>query len=278
MTASLLDGRAAAPAPAATQTGDYSELLPKLNLLATLPPGDPDRAKLREDIILALLPVVRNLAARHSRSTGAAREELTQVGTVGLITAVDRWDAEHSHDSVLGYMIPCVRGEILRYFRDRTWSVRVSRRLKDLSVSINAAVTPLTQSLGRPPRPRELAEHLGAPVADVIEALQALQSRTAASLDATTPQGTPVIDLAGELDAGLEGVEYEQSLRPLLTALPDRERSILLMRFFGNRTQSQIAEQLGISQMHVSRLLTRTLRQLRTALMDDSSPSAAATA
>jgi RNA polymerase sigma-B factor len=261
------------PAPAAAPNVDYVELLPDLRRLAGLAADDPARPALRQDVILALLPVVRNIAGRYSRSTGAPREELAQVGAVGLITAIDRWDADRSADSVLGYVIPCVRGEILRHFRDRTWSVRVSRRLKDISVAIGAAVGPLTQSLGRPPRPRELAEYIHTPAEDVIEALEAMQSRTADSLDVTAADGTPMIDQAAELDVNLDNVEFEQSLRPLVAALPDRERSILLLRFFGNRTQSQIAAQLGISQMHVSRLLTRTLRELRAALLCDPTPA-----
>jgi RNA polymerase sigma-B factor len=253
---------------------DYAELLPDLRRLVGMAADDPGRPALRQDVILALMPVVRNIAGRYSRSSGAPREELVQVGAVGLITAIDRWDAERSPDSVLGYVIPCVRGEILRHFRDRTWSLRVSRRLKDLSVAIGAAVGPLTQSLGRPPRPRELAEHLDTPVDDIIEALEAMESRNASSLDVPAADGTPMIDQAAELDANLDQIEYEQALRPLVAALPDRERVILQLRFFGNRTQSQIATQLGISQMHVSRLLTRTLRQLRTALLDDTAPAA----
>jgi RNA polymerase sigma-B factor len=256
----------------AAAAGEYTELLPELRRLAALPADDPTRPALRQQLILALLPVVRNIAGRYSRSTGAPREELAQVGAVGLITAIDRWDAERSPDSVLGYVIPCVRGEILRHFRDRTWSVRVSRRLKDTSVAIGAAVGPLTQTLGRPPRPRELAEYTDTPVEEVIDALEAMQSRTAGSLDVPAADGTPMIDQAAELDPNLDHVEFEQALRPLVAALPDRERSILLLRFFGNRTQSQIAAQLGISQMHVSRLLTRTLHQLRGALLDDGAP------
>jgi RNA polymerase sigma-B factor len=273
MSAPAVDPRP--PTPDDPPAVDYAELLPQLRHLAGLPADDPTRAGLREDVILALLPVVRNIAGRYSRSSGAPREELAQVGAVGLITAIDRWDADRSVDSVLGYVIPCVRGEILRHFRDRTWSMRVSRRLKDISVAIGGAVGPLTQSLGRPPRPREIADYIDVPADDVIEALEAMESRTADSLDGTAADGSPMIDQTAELDANLDSVEYEQSLRPLVAALPDRERTILLMRFFGNRTQSQIAGQLGISQMHVSRLLTRTLRELRTALLDDTAPAPA---
>jgi RNA polymerase sigma-B factor len=270
-----VEARRRPPVEEIAPAGEYTELLPDLRRLAGLAPGDPTRRALRDEVITALLPVVRNIASRYSRSTGTPREELAQVGAVGLITAIDRWDADRSPDNVLGYVIPCVRGEILRHFRDRTWSVRVSRRLKDISVAIGSAVGPLTQKLGRPPRPRELAEYTDTPVEEVIEALEAMQSRTAESLDVPAADGTPMIDQAAELDANLDQVEYEQALRPLVAALPERERAILLLRFFGNRTQSQIAAQLGISQMHVSRLLTRTLRELRTALLDDTAPTAA---
>ncbi|WP_308257709.1 sigma-70 family RNA polymerase sigma factor [Pseudonocardia lacus] len=246
----------------------YAHLLPLLRRMAGLSAGDPVRAALRNDVVLALLPVVRNIAARHC-AVPAAREELVQVGTVGLITAIDRWDPELSPDDVLGYVVPCVRGEILRHFRDRTWAVRVSRRLKDLTVSINHALGPLAQSLGRPPRPSELAERIGVGVAEVLEALEAQDSRHAASLDALLDPETGAGDRFGGPDPALARIEDAHALGPLLEALPEREREILLLRFFGNRTQTQIASQMGISQMHVSRLLSRTLRELRGALLGE---------
>ncbi len=266
------------PGPAAPESAprdDYSAVLVQLHQLAALPADDPRRPGLRQEIVLALMPVVRNLAARHSAGYPAAREELAQVGAVGLITAVDRWDPERSTGDVLGYIIFCVRGEIFRYFRDRTWSTRVSRRLKDLSVAIKRAVDPLAQTLGRTPRPSELAAHLGADTAEVIEALEALDSRSADSLDGATADGSPLESRMGELDEQLDHVEYQHALRPLLNELPERERTILLLRFFGEQTQTQIAAQLGISQMHVSRLLSRTLAQLRAALLDDTPPEPA---
>ncbi|MCO1658638.1 sigma-70 family RNA polymerase sigma factor [Pseudonocardia sp. S2-4] len=237
--------------------------------MAELPASDPLRAGLRNEVVLALLPVVRNIANRHAAAVPAAREELVQVGTVGLITAIDRWDPELSPDDVLGYVVPCVRGEMLRHFRDRTWAVRVSRRLKDLSVAINQALGPLAQSLGRPPKPSELAERIGVDVAEVVEALEAQDSRHATSLDALLDPETGTGDRFGGPDPALDHVEDLHALGPLLDALPERERTILMLRFFGNRTQTQIATQLGISQMHVSRLLTRTLRELRGALLGD---------
>ncbi len=252
----------------------YAHLDPQLRRMAALPAHDPERARLRNDAVVTLLPVVRNLAGRHSAANPATREELVQVGTVGLITAIDRWDPELSPGGVLGYVVPCVRGEMLRHFRDRTWAVRVSRRLKDLSVSINQALGPLSQALGRPPRPSELAAQLGVGVDEVVEALAAQDSRHASSLDALLDPETGHGDRFGSPDAHLDHVEDLHALRPLISGLPERERTILLLRFFGNCTQTQIADRLGISQMHVSRLLARTLRQLRTAMLDDGAVAA----
>lgn len=194
---------------------------------------------------------------------------MTQVGTVALITAIDRWDPGLARGEFLGCLIPCVRGEMLRWFRDRTWSTRVPRRLKDLSVAIGRAGGPLSQQLGRASRPSELAAHLGATVEEVIEALDARASYQAQMLDAVDPQtGIPLVERLGDLDEALERVEYRHALRPLLDALPERERMIVLLRFFGEMTQTQIAQHVGISQMHVSRVLSRPLTQLRTQLID----------
>jgi RNA polymerase sigma-B factor len=243
---------------------EYADQMPKLHEFAALPVGDPRRSALRDELILAFVPVVEHLARRHGSSNLASVEELTQVGTVALITAIDRWDPELARGEFLGYLIPCVRGEMLRWFRDRTWSMRVPRRLKDLSVAIGRASGPLAQTLGRAPRPSELAECLGAGVEEVIEALQAKAGHHANPLDAVDPRtGIPLVDRVGELDGELEKVEYRHALRPLLDALPERERTIVMLRFFGEMTQTEIAQRVGISQMHVSRLLSRTLRQLR---------------
>jgi RNA polymerase sigma-B factor len=257
---------AAAPAHAPSE---YADLMPKLHDFAALPAADPLRDLLRQELILAFLPVVEHLAWRHARHVTASLDELTQVGTVALITAIDRWDPEIARGEFLGYLIPCVRGEMLRWFRDRTWSMRVPRRLKDLSVAIAGASGPLAQELGRAPRPSELAARLGAQVEEVVEALDAQTNHYAGALDAVDPQtGTPLIDRLGALDGELEWVEYRHALRPLLEALPERERLIVTLRFFGEMTQTQIAEQVGISQMQVSRLLSRTLTRLRAQLVD----------
>ena len=261
------DALVAAPGPVYAPSA-YADQMPKLRELAALASTDPRRGVLREELILAFLPVVEHLARRHAGSH-ASVEELTQVGTVALITAIDRWDPGLARGEFFGYLIPCVRGEMLRWFRDRTWSTRVPRRLKDLSVAIGRASGPLSQELGRAPRPSELATYLRAPVEEVIEALDAQANRQAAALDAVDPHtGDPAVERLGDLDEELERVEYRHALRPLLDALTERERTIVMLRFFGEMTQTQIAERIGISQMHVSRLLSHTLTQLRVQLLD----------
>ena len=257
------------PAAGPAVPSEYAGEMPLLREFALLPHTDPRRSRLREHLVLAFLPVVEHLARRHGRDA-ASREELTQVGTVALITAIDRWDPTLAQGEFLGYLIPCVRGEMLRWFRDRTWSVRVPRRLKELSAAVTKATEPLAQELGRAPRPSELAARLGVDVGDVIDALDARANQSAAALDAVDPVlGVPIVEQVGAADANLDKVEYRHALRPLLDALPERERTILTLRFFGEMTQTQIGQQLGISQMHVSRILTRTLKQLRAALMSD---------
>ena len=147
--------------------------------------------------------------------------------------------------------------------------MRVPRRLKDMHVSINGAVSELSQTLGRAPRPSELAEYLDLPVAEVLEGLEAAEAYRSSSLDEmlSSEDGSATVgELVGDADAELDRVDYRESLRPLLAELAPRERTIVMLRFFGNRTQTQIAQEVGISQMHVSRLLAQTLSRLRNRL------------
>ena len=267
MSAARLDE---GPAPAtARRPSDYADQMPKLQRYAAMSPDDPARALLREDLILAFLPVVDHLARRHAASDVGLIDDLTQAGRIALIAAIDRWDPELAEGEFIGYLVPCVRGEMLRWFRDRTWAVRVPRRLKELSGAISRVTGPLSQQLGRAPRPSELAAHLDASVEEVIEALHAKANQRADTLDATdTETGAALAERLGAVDAALDLVEYRAALRPLLDRLPDRERTILLLRFFGERSQTQIAQEIGISQMHVSRLLARTLGELRRQLAE----------
>jgi RNA polymerase sigma-B factor len=246
---------------------------PRLRRLAALPADHPDRAALRDELIMVFVPLAERIASRYAASWPGSRKDLRQVAVLGVINAVDRWDPERACGDVLGFVVPSVRGEVLRYLRDRTWAVRVPRRLKELSVAINRATAQLTHELGRAPRPSELARRLDVDVEEVLEALHAEANHHAVPLDAPRPG-----DDAGERtlanrivapDREMDAVEDVVTLRPLLRQLPERERRILELRFFHDRTQSQIAQEIGISQMHVSRLLTRTLTGLRTAMLTD---------
>lgn len=253
---------------APSRDSDYAHLAPLFEEFAALPVDDPRRAELRSKLVTGHLPIVQHIARRFS-GRGEPADDLEQAGTVGLLGAVDRFDPDRGID-FLSFAVPTITGEIRRHFRDRTWSMRVPRRLKDLQSTINGAVGPLSQELGRAPRPSEIAARLGMSVEEVLEGLDAQQAYRSTSLDELVAGAdTALTDTLGEADAELEKVEYRQTLAPLLDELPDRERTILVLRFFGNMTQTQIAEKVGISQMHVSRLLAQTVARLRSRLMAD---------
>jgi RNA polymerase sigma-B factor len=247
------------------RAANYRHLAP---LLARLPQcTDGHRTELREQLAMAFLPVVEHIAARYG-GRGEPTDDLQQVGTIGLLGALDRFtpppDATDLVGAFLGFAVPTVTGEIRRHFRDRTWSMRVSRRMKDLQGPIREAVAVLAADLQRAPRPSEIAAHLGVELGEVVEALQAQNAYTPTSLDAPLrADGATIADLHGDIDAALAHVEYRQELRAALDELPARERTMLILRFFGDRTQTQIAEEMGLSQMHVSRMLSRSLATLR---------------
>ncbi len=248
----------------------YAVHMPSLHTYAALPTDDPRRAELRADLIMAFLPVVENLARRYAGRHTVSVEDLTQAGAVALISAIDRWDPLLARGEFLGYLVPCARGEMLRWFRDRTWSVRVPRGIKDLTVVIERVRGPLSHVLARAPRPSELAAHIGVRLEDVFEALNAKANQHAGALDmGDAVTGRSLSDVLGSCDRELDHVESRQLLWPLLDALPERERHILVLRFFGELSQAQIAESVGLSQMHISRLLARTLDDLRRQLPDD---------
>jgi RNA polymerase sigma-B factor len=250
--------------------GEYAHLTPLLLELASAAADDPRRRPLRDQLITGYLPVARHLAGRFAQR-GVPLEDLVQIATLGLINAVDRYDPERGRE-FLAFAIPTIQGELRRYFRDHSWSVRVPRRLKELHLSINTATAELTQSLGRAPRPSELATRLGISREEVLEGLVASAGYASQSLDQVLTEGedrATLADLLGRSDARLESVEAYQALRALLDELPARERTILVLRFFENQTQSSIAARVGISQMHVSRLLANSLSRLRGHLRDD---------
>jgi RNA polymerase sigma-B factor len=243
----------------------YEHLMRLFEEFVDLPEDSPRRAEVREELIAGYLPIAQHIARRFA-GRGEPEDDLVQAGTLGLIGAVDRFDPGRGLN-FLSFAVPTITGEIRRHFRDRTWPMRVPRRLKDIQATMSAVVGPLSQELGRAPRPTEIAARLNLPVEDVIDGLIAHQAYRNDSLDGANPTGgSSLAERVAVLDPGLDRVEYRESLAPLIAALPDRERTILTLRFFGNRTQSQIAEVVGVSQMHVSRLLNRTLEELRAQL------------
>ncbi|MEV0187592.1 RNA polymerase sigma factor SigF [Kitasatospora purpeofusca] len=263
-------GPGAAPEAAATPASglDTRTLSRSLFLrLGALEPGSTEHTYVRDTLIELNLPLVRYASARF-RSRNEPMEDIVQVGTIGLIKAIDRFDPERGVEFPT-FAMPTVVGEIKRFFRDTSWSVRVPRRLQELRLALTKAGDELAQRLDRSPTVAELAACLGVSEEDVVEGLAVGNAYTASSLDSTPSDEDgegPLADRLGYEDLALEGVEYRESLKPLLAKLPPRERRIIMLRFFGNLTQSQIGEEIGISQMHVSRLLTKTLTQLREGL------------
>jgi RNA polymerase sigma-B factor len=264
------DGQDGEPDEDDARDSEYGHLVPLLRKYAELPMDDPRRESLRDQLVTGYLPVAQHIARRFAHR-GEPLDDLVQVATVGLINAVDRFQPDRGSD-FFSFAVPTISGEVRRHFRDQSWSMRVPRRLKDLHVSINSTVSELSQGLGRAPKPSEIAEQLGVPTTEVLEGLSAAQAYRSSSLDemlSTDESGTTLGDLLGAADAELERVDYRQTMQPLLAELPDRERTILMLRFFGNMTQTQIADRVGVSQMHVSRLLTQTLVKLRSRLETD---------
>jgi RNA polymerase sigma-B factor len=260
-----------APLPRSEHSSpDRSKARELFERLTVLPADDPERARIRATLVELHLPLVEYLARRF-RNRGEWLDDLTQVATIGLIKSIDRFDLERGVEFST-YATPTIVGEIKRHFRDKGWAVRVPRRLQELKLSLTKAVGELAQREGRAPTVSELAAHLQMTEEEVLEGLESANAYSTVSLDApdSGDEDAPAVaDSLGMIDEALEGVEYRESLKPLLERLPPREKKILLLRFFGNMTQSQIAAELGISQMHVSRLLARTLAQLREGLTID---------
>ncbi|MCF4140287.1 SigB/SigF/SigG family RNA polymerase sigma factor [Streptomyces sp. Tue 6430] len=255
------------PVPQAREPQDRSGARAKFVELRGLKEGSPEYAELRNQLVRMHLPLVEHLARRF-RNRGEPLDDLTQVATIGLIKSVDRFDPDRGVEFST-YATPTVVGEIKRHFRDKGWAVRVPRRLQELRLSLTTATAELSQLHGRSPTVHELAEKLAISEEEVLEGLESANAYSTLSLDVpdTDDESPAVADTLGAEDEALEGVEYRESLKPLLEDLPPREKRILLLRFFGNMTQSQIAQEVGISQMHVSRLLARTLAQLREKLL-----------
>jgi RNA polymerase sigma-B factor len=221
----------------------------------------------RDTLIEQYLPLAESLARRYQHS-GQPLDDLVQVASIGLLKAVDRFDPERGV-TFESYAIPTILGELKRYHRDQGWSVRMPRRLQEHTLLIKDAVPLLAQDLGRSPMISEIAAHARLTEEEVLEAMDAQDAYASISLDAPIDEESEGSTLSERLSTDVEEYEIAEEwaeFEPHLNALPDRERKILVLRFFRDWTQSQIADELGISQMHVSRLLSQTLQKLREAI------------
>jgi RNA polymerase sigma-B factor len=222
-----------------------------------------DRA-IRDELIEAHLRLAEHLARRFN-NRGVPLEDLVQVASLGLVKAVERFEPERGLEFST-FATPTIVGELKRHFRDKGWAVRVPRRIQELHVEINGLVGTLTQRLGRSPTIDELAKASGTSEEEVLEAMEAAQAYRSTSIDAPSGGDDSGLGLAGQLgddDTNLFAAENRMLVTSLVDTLPKREQLIMRLRFYDGMTQTQIADRLGISQMHVSRLLARSLGQLR---------------
>ncbi|MGK5632342.1 RNA polymerase sigma factor SigF [Streptomyces sp. URMC 123] len=251
---------------------DAPDTSAEFDRLATMPEG-PEKDALRKRLVEAWIPMAERLA-RQFRNRGESLEDLEQVAALGLVKAVTRYDPERG-TAFESFAVPTVVGEVKRHFRDHMWGLHVPRRVQELRNRVRSAVRELSHSLdGRGPSVGEIAEYTGLSEREVRLGMEALDSYTPLSLDAElsgTEDGYTLVDTLGDVEPGFDRVVDRESLRPRLSQLPERERKILYMRFFCDMTQARIAEQLGISQMHVSRLINRTCERLCAQVMAEAS-------
>ncbi|MEU2791346.1 SigB/SigF/SigG family RNA polymerase sigma factor [Streptomyces sp. NPDC007100] len=238
----------------------------ELRLLVTLPDG-PRKERLRHRVITAWLPLAHRQAVR-LRERGEQLDDLKQVAALGLVKAVDRFDPERA-DAFEQFAIPTITGELKRHFRDHTWDVHVPRRTQELRNKVRKSVRELSTTLdGRSPTVAQIAEHARLPEEDVLLGLEALETYRSLSLDVALDRSGDnddytLMDTLGSADGRFGLIEDREAVKPALAKLPERERRILYLRFFKDMTQSAIATELGLSQMHVSRLISRALARVR---------------
>jgi RNA polymerase sigma-B factor len=246
----------------------YAGVTDMFRRLATLDKESTTYRRQRDAIVERCLPLADHIARRFG-NRGEPIEDLIQVARVGLVSAVNRFDADNGAEFV-AFAVPTIMGEVRRYFRDHGWSIKVPRRLKEVSLQLKRAHEQLSQQFGHAPTATEIANHLGIDRDEVVQAQVASSAYSTLSLDApamaSDDEGRSVSDNYGSMDANLGKVLDIATIRPLLKALPEREQMVLLLRFFENMTQTQIAQRLGVSQMQVSRLLARSLAKLREAV------------
>ena len=228
----------------------------------------PEEA-VREELARRFLPLAEYLARRFS-GRGEAQDDLVQVASLGLLNAIDRFDLDRDVQFST-YAAVTIVGELKRHFRDKGWAVRVPRRLQEVGLRINTVLPELSQELGRSPTIDEIAERCGATSEEILEAMEASQAYSTSSLDAPAgEEGAAPIEVLGADDPSLSVLEEWASVAPAVRDLPQRERTVLYLRFFRGLTQSEIAREIGVSQMHVSRILAQTLRTLRAVVSPDS--------
>ena len=270
--------RRQAPAVDSTEPGDPPDHVPTaaerdrhashelFRRLHACAPGSPEWRRHRDELVRRHLPLAHYLVRRFA-GRGEPMDDLVQVATIGLIKAVDRFDLERGVEFST-YATPTVVGEVKRHFRDRGWAIRVPRRMQEHTLAVSRATGDLFGRLSRSPTIAELAGYTHLTEEEVLEAIGSAHAYTTVSLDVELADDSPggaAHPAAGDAQAALENVEHRASLRPLLSRLSPRERQILALRFFANMTQSEIASEIGVSQMHVSRILRRAVTKLRTA-------------
>ncbi|MGI5400874.1 SigB/SigF/SigG family RNA polymerase sigma factor [Streptomyces sp. CA-135486] len=271
-----LEGLPEIPDPRSVSTMDARTLSTALfKRLATLEEGTADYSYVRNTLVELNLSLVK-FAAQRFRARSEPAEDIVQVGTIGLIKAINRFDVEREVEFT-SFALPTIVGEMKRFFRDTSWAVQVPRRLQELRIDLARARDAMEQNLGRPPTAAELGERLGLSEAEVVEGEQAANGYVARSLDAP-PNEEEALGAVGRSlgreDPAFGIVESLESLKPVIAGLGERDRLILSLRFGDELTQSEIGARLGLSQMHVSRLLARILATLRAALLDDGDDSA----
>lgn len=241
---------------------DAPDTTAEFRRIAALPDG-PEKEELRQRVVTAWMPMAHRLAGRY-RNRGEPLEDLRQTAALGLVKAVAGYDPARG-TAFESYAVPTVIGEIRRHFRDHTWDLHVPRRVQQLRNQVRASRRELNLSLAGSPSVAQIAEHSGLSEEDVLLGLEALDSYSALSLDAqlsTADPGSSLQNTLGVAEPGFDLVVYREAVRSHLLRLPERERRILYLRFFCDMTQSRIAEELGISQMHVSRLIHRTCERI----------------
>jgi RNA polymerase sigma-B factor len=240
-----------------------------VGIVQSLPRGCPDREEACEALVLRYRSLVRSCVQRYKESP-ESQEELMQVGYVGLLKAINNFDPAIG-GNLAAYAQPCISGELKRHFRDKRWQVHVKRSAQELRLELRKASAELTQRLARKPKDAELAAHLNVSRDDLLDAQRADLAFQASSLDAPLSDGQDqgnLADLIGQEDPEMEHALDMEAVWAHWGELPDREQRLLMMRFYGNMTQAEIGDQLGISQMHVSRLLARALGYLRGRILE----------